>query len=91
MDENFNDQQEGAAISPILKLSPSDVIISRPLTISFPTPTYTLRREYEEAPEQHLLMQPAGKPGYEWQDVTLSTPLKIMNGCATFTTEEMGK
>ena len=91
VDEHFNDQQDGAAISTVLKLGPGDVAFSRPVTISFPTPSYTRRNDYGASPSQHVLVYPIDAPGSDWKDITASTPLKVINGCATFTTEEPGR
>lgn len=94
-DETFNDFEDWVAVSPVLTLEPQDITFSKPVTITIPTPVYSpggdnvdiqpsLRLLSCEPRDNRKSMSHA--PTYQWHDITDTTPLSVVNECATFTT-----
>lgn len=94
-DESFNDYEDWVAVSPVVSLEPQGVVFSKPVSITIPTPVYspggddvdiqpTLRLLSCQPQDNRKSMSHA--PLYHWTDITDTTPLSIVNTCATFTT-----
>lgn len=82
-------------MSPVVSLEPQEVVFSKPVTITIPTPVYSPGGENVDIqPSLRLLScQPQDNrksmpqaPLYHWSDITDMTPLSVVNACATFTT-----
>lgn len=82
-------------MSPVVSLESGGVVFSKPVSITIPTPVYspggddvdiqpTLRLLSCQPEDNRKSMSHA--PLYHWKDITDTTPLSIVNTCATFTT-----
>lgn len=94
-DETFNDYEDWVAVSPVVSLESGGALFSKPVSITIPTPVYspggddvdiqpTLRLLSCQPEDNRKSMSHA--PLYHWTDITDTTPLSIVNTCATFTT-----
>ena len=79
----------------MLTLEPQDITFSKPVTIIIPTPVYSAGGDNVDIlPSLRLLScEPRDNrksmshaPTYQWHDITDTTPLSVVNECASFTT-----
>lgn len=83
------------AVSPVVSLEPQELLFTKPVSVTIPTPLYSPSgEEVDIQPSLRLLScQPQDNrksmshaPLYRWTDITDTTPLSVVNACATFTT-----
>ena len=84
-------------MSPVVTLQPSNIQFSKPIQITMPTPIYSGSSSSDLQTSLRLLSsvpkeaKGSGTRSSDWEDITDSTPLTVMNECASFTTRQAAR